>query len=281
MIDVTGGDAPWTGGPLGDRVWCQVCPNPGPMTLDGTNTWILSNPGSAEAVVIDAGPLDEGHLQAVLARVTARGQRVGLALLTHWHDDHTGSAERFAELTGAPVRGAGRGEPFTDGEEVGVDGIGMQALLTPGHTRDSVSFLLPTEGVLFTGDMVLGRGTTVVNHPDGSIEAYLRSTRRMHELASDGSVGTIAPGHGPVVAEAEQWLRYYLDHRQERLQQVGDAVAALRAEGAAPAPRAEGTGEEPDLADLVVQTVYADVPRTVWPAARNSVLAQLDYLGLS
>lgn len=278
MIDVTGGEAPWTSGALGELIWCQVCPNPGPMTLDGTNTWIVSRPGSTEAVVIDAGPLEEEHLQAVLARVAARGQRVALTLLTHWHEDHTGSAERFAELTGAPVRGAGRGEPVADGERIQVDGLELQALLTPGHTADSVSFLLAEEGVLFTGDMVLGRGTTVVSHPDGAIAPYLESTERMHQLAVDGLVSTVAPGHGPVITVAREWLRYYLDHRQERLQQVQDAVVAIRGKVGEDQP---GEGEGPDLADLVVQDVYAEVPREVWPAARRSVLAQLEYLGLA
>jgi glyoxylase-like metal-dependent hydrolase (beta-lactamase superfamily II) len=210
----------------------------------------------------------------VLRRVGEQGRRVGLALLTHGHDDHAGSAELFAELTGAPVRGAGRGEPLSDGEVVSVGGLELQVLLTPGHTRDSVSFLLGTERILFTGDMVLGRGTTVVAHPDGELTAYLDSMTRMHQLAADGAVRTVAPGHGPVVTDAEGWTRYYLDHRRERLQQVHDAVARIRA-------GSEASDHDPaELADLVVQDVYADVPRQVWPAARQSVRAQLEYLGL-
>lgn len=274
MSDHSDQERAWTGGALGERSWCQLCPNPGPMTLDGTNTWVVGEPGADEVVVVDAGPLDEAHLQAVLDRVGAQGRRVGLSLLTHNHDDHAGSAERFAELTGAPVRGAGRGAPFTDGEEISVGGLELHVVLTPGHTRDSVSFLLPAERILYTGDMVLGRGTTVVAHPDGELTAYLDSMARMHRLAADGSVRTIAPGHGPVVTDAEGWTRYYLDHRQERLQQVREAVSRIRTDG----PHVEDSAE---LVDLVVREVYAEVPRQVWPAARQSVRAQLEYLGLA
>ncbi|MCK0113117.1 MBL fold metallo-hydrolase [Ornithinimicrobium sp. F0845] len=260
---------PWTGGPLNERVTCRLCPNPGPMTLDGTNTWVLSAPGSDEAVVIDPGPLDEEHLQRVLADVADRGARVALILVTHGHFDHAESLGRFAELTGAPVRGNCPGaEPVTDGEVLEVDGTRLVAVLTPGHTMDSVCFRLEPDGVLFTGDTILGRGTTVVAHPDGQLEAYLTSLTTIESLVEHGAVTTLAPGHGPVLADAAATVQEYVVHRQERLAQVREASRGL-----------EDLGRS-ELADRVVASVYAEVPQNVWPAARQSVLAQLDYLEL-
>lgn len=263
-------DASWRGGGWGARAVCVLCPNPSPMTLEGTNTWVLAEPGSAEVVVVDPGPLDEGHLRTVLDHVAGREARVALTLLTHHHADHAESADRWAELTGAPVRAVGGGhDDLADGEVVRVGGLELVVVRTPGHTGDSVSFLLPAEQVLLTGDTVLGRGTTVVAYPDGDLTSYLESLERLRELSGSGEVTSIAPGHGPVVPDAAGTVEYYLDHRRERLEQVRDAVLALR----------EVPDEGRDLADGVVETVYADVPRAVWPAARLSVLALLDYLG--
>ncbi|ANS78900.1 Zn-dependent hydrolase [Serinicoccus hydrothermalis] len=270
---MTSADDAWTGGPWGARAHAVLCPNPSPMTLEGTNTWVLLEPGSTEAVVVDPGPLDEGHLRAVLDHVAARGARVALTLLTHGHADHAESADRWAGLTGAPVRRAGGGhDDLADGERLVVGGLELLAVRTPGHTSDSVCFLLPAEQVLLTGDTVLGRGTTVVAHPDGDLTSYLESLQRLRDLTASGEVTSIAPGHGPVVPDAEGVLERYWTHRHQRLDQVRDAVEQLRTGSSA---ETEGR----DLADRVVELVYADTPRAVWPAARLSVLAQLAYLG--
>lgn len=272
MRQVGVADPSWQGGAWGERAHCVLCPNPSPMTLDGTNTWVLAEPGSSEVIVVDPGPLDEQHLQAVLAHVAGRDARVALTLLTHGHADHAESAGRWAELTGAPVRAVGRGhDDLAAGELLRVGGLELLVVPTPGHTADSVSFLLPAEQVLLTGDTVLGRGTTVVAYPDGDLTSYLESLASLADLTGSGRAASIAPGHGPVVPDAAGTVEYYLAHRRERLEQVRAAVQALRAE--------PGSGAG-DLADQVVAEVYADVPRSVWPAARLSVLAQLDYLGL-
>lgn len=255
-------DPSWAGGDITERAHCVLCPNPGPMTLDGTNTWVVREAGSSEVAVIDPGPLDEQHLQAVLAHVADSGGRVSLTLLTHGHQDHAESAERFAELTGAPVRGVGRGhDDIRPGERITVGGLEILAVETPGHTGDSFSFVLPADNALLTGDTVLGRGTTVVAWPDGHLEAYLESLERIERLTAAGTVTSILPGHGPFVPDAGAAVRYYLAHRAERLDQVRQAVAA-------------GARTARD----VVETVYADVPREVWPAAEMSVQAQLEYL---
>lgn len=256
----------WHGGLVTSRATCVLCPNPGPMTLDGTNTWVLSEPGAEDVVVVDPGPLDEGHLARVLDLVAARGGRVVQTLLTHGHADHAESAARFAELTGAPVRAIGRGhDDLHDGDRVAVGALELIVVATPGHTSDSLSFLLPADSLLLTGDTVLGRGTSMVAHPDGQLSAYLGSLARIEALAASGEVTSIGPGHGPTVPDAVGTVRWYLEHRRERLDQVRAALAA-------------GASRAADVADAVVAQVYADVPRVVWPAARLSVLAQLDYL---
>ncbi|MGG5259708.1 MBL fold metallo-hydrolase [Phycicoccus avicenniae] len=260
---------PWAGGPVTERAHCVLAPNPGPMTLDGTNTWVLLEPGAAEAVVIDPGPLDEQHLRAVLAHVEERGARVGLTVLTHGHHDHAEGAPRFAELTGAPTRAVGTGhDDLGDGDRVTTGGLDLRVVATPGHTSDSISFALPADHALLTGDTVLGRGTTVVAHPDGELGAYLHSLERIATLTGGGDVTRILPGHGPVVPDASAMVAFYRTHRAERLEQVRQALA-------------DGAVQEADPVEGVLTRVYAEVPQEVWPAARMSIRAQLDHLGVA
>jgi glyoxylase-like metal-dependent hydrolase (beta-lactamase superfamily II) len=237
--------------------------NPSPMTLDGTNTWVLRAPGEEACVVVDPGEEDDVHLR----RVAAQGP-VELVLLTHRHHDHAGGARRFAELTGAPVRALDRSlvlgsEALGDGDVVAAAGIELRVVATPGHTSDSLSFLLdgPDAGpAVLTGDTILGRGTTVIAHPDGALGPYLDSLRRLAELAPATAV---LPGHGPELPDAHTVATAYLAHREERLEQVRDALARL------------GPGATPRQ---VVEVVYADVDQVLWPAAELSVRAQLDHL---
>jgi glyoxylase-like metal-dependent hydrolase (beta-lactamase superfamily II) len=252
----------WAGGEATARATCVLAPNPGPMTLEGTNTWVLMEPGATAAVVVDPGPLDEQHLRRVVDLVTLRGARVALTLLTHRHADHAESAARFAELTGAPVRALGQGhDDLSDTDSLSVGGLELAVVATPGHTSDSLSVLLAAENALLTGDTILGHGTSVVAWPDGELAAYLLSLGRIEAMTGSHEVTQILPGHGPTLPNAADVLRYYVEHRRARLEQVRAAVAAGAAD-----------------ADAVVEMVYADVPREVWPAARLSVLAQLDYL---
>lgn len=258
---------PWRGGQIGAAAFCVLAPNPGPMTLDGTNTWVLAAPGAERAVVVDPGPEDEAHLQAVLAAVRERVGAVAEVLLTHGHPDHSEGARRFAELTGAPVRALDPrhrlgDEGLGDGDVVTVAGLRVDVVGTPGHSHDSLSFLLPDHGAVLTGDTVLGRGTTVVAHPDGRLDEYLDSLARLRDLAADRRLTAVLPGHGPVLERPVEAVEGYLRHRMARLDQVRAALDA----GARTAPE-------------VVATVYADVDRNLWPAAELSVKAQLEYLG--
>ena len=256
----------WEGGDVTSRATCVLAPNPGALTLEGTNTWVLMEPGGSQCVVVDPGPLNEQHLQRVLDVVALRGARVCLTLLTHGHPDHAESGGRFGRLTGAPVRAIGVGhDGLGDGDRLTVDGLDLAVVATPGHTGDSLSFLLAAENALLTGDTILGRGTAMVAWPDGELAAYLTSLQRIEAMTGSGQVTQILPGHGPTVQDAAGVVRYYLDHRSERLEQVRAAVA-LRG------------GDASGDVDGLVETVYADVPRELWPTARLSLLAQLDYL---
>ncbi|HUR51077.1 MAG TPA: MBL fold metallo-hydrolase [Mycobacteriales bacterium] len=238
-----------------------LAPNPGPMTLEGTNTWVLQGPGREDVLVVDPGPLDEGHLE----RVASTGD-VSLIVLTHGHYDHSEGARRLHEMTGAHVLSLDPsytigGEALTeDGEVFGAAGVTLRLLHTPGHSSDSVSLYVEDDPAVLTGDTILGRGTTVVAHPDGVLRDYLRSLERLREL---GDV-TVLPGHGPELPHAGVAAQQYLDHREQRLEQVRAAV---------------GSGAR--TAREVVETVYADVDRVLWPAAELSVRAQLDFLGVT
>ena len=237
-----------------DRV---LAPNPGPMTLEGTNTWLLAAPGG-RTVVVDPGPDDPGHL----ARVRAEAGDIALVLLTHGHPDHGAGARTLAREAGVGVRAVDPAhrlgdEGLGDGEHVTVDDLVVTVLATPGHSSDHVCFVLPEAGVVLTGDHVLGRGTTVVAHPDGRMRDYLDSLDRLAEVGAT----RLLPGHGPVVDDPATVIAYYVAHRADRLAQVEAAVEA----GAR-------TARE------VVERVYADVDSALWGAAEQSVRAQLDML---
>jgi glyoxylase-like metal-dependent hydrolase (beta-lactamase superfamily II) len=233
----------WRGGAVTPRARCVLADNPGPMTLDGTNTWVLREPGARRSVVIDPGPQDEAHLRAVHE---AAGD-VAVVLLTHGHSDHAEGAGRFAELAGCPVRALDPvhrlgTEGLSDGDVVDVDGLELRVVGTAGHTADSLSFVLSADAALLSGDTVLGRGTSVVAHPDGSLDSYLESLRRLREIAERAEVTRVLPGHGPPLDDALAVVEHYLRHREDRLAQVQEALA---------------TGAR-TAADVVAR-VYADV----------------------
>ena len=257
----------WQGGAFGERAQCVLAPNADIMTLDGTNTWVLREPGATRSVVVDPGPSILAHLDAVASVAGS----VGVVLLTHGHLDHSEAAKEFAARMGCGVRALDPqqrygAEGLSDGDVVEVDGLEVHVVGTPGHTSDSLSFVLPQERAVLTGDTVLGRGTTVVAHPDGKLGAYLGSLERLHALASAEEVTAVWPGHGPVIDDARGAIDFYLAHRRERLEQVREALREL----------GDTAGQDP--ARAVVERVYADVDPVLWGAAELSVRAQLEYL---
>jgi glyoxylase-like metal-dependent hydrolase (beta-lactamase superfamily II)/8-oxo-dGTP pyrophosphatase MutT (NUDIX family) len=253
----------------GSGVKSILAPNPGPMTLDGTNTWIAGDPRRGAPILVDPGPLDDDHLTAIME---ACGGQISAILLTHRHVDHSEAAAELAHRAGCSVRAADPElqvgpDGLADGDVMEAAGVRLLARATPGHTSDSISLLCTgADGVnrILTGDMVLGRGTTVITYPDGDLAAYFDSLELLSEMVRSYGVAELLPGHGPRVTDPLGWLSYYRRHREERLDQVR---AALAAGARTPAE--------------VVARVYADVDRTLWPAAEQSVRAQLDYLALS
>jgi glyoxylase-like metal-dependent hydrolase (beta-lactamase superfamily II) len=228
-----------------------LAPNPGPFTLEGTNTWLV---GESPCVVIDPGPDVTEHVE----RVAAEAGRVAVILLTHRHDDHAPAAARLAALTGATIRAATpeAGErAIGHGEVVAGSGdVELEVVATPGHTPDHLAFLLRGGRALFTGDAVLGRGTSVIDPPEGDLAAYLGSLQAMLDL--DPAV--IHPGHGSTVTAAREKLQEYLDHRRMRERQV-----------------LAGLASGPRSPEELVAEIYADHPAELHPAAARSILAHL------
>ncbi|APE18008.1 MBL fold metallo-hydrolase [Mycobacterium sp. WY10] len=244
--------------PVTESASVLLCNNPGIMTLDGTNTWVLRGPGSDEMVIVDPGPDDDEHIGKLAELGT-----ISLVLISHKHEDHTGGIDKIVDRTGAVVRSVGSGflrglgGPLSDGEVIDAAGLRITVMATPGHTADSLSFLV--DDAVLTADTVLGRGTTVIDDEDGTLTQYLDSLRRLQGLGHR----TVLPGHGPDLADLEAVTAMYLSHREERLDQLRQALRAL--------------GDDA-TARQVVEHVYTDVDEELWDAAEKSVRAQLDYL---
>jgi glyoxylase-like metal-dependent hydrolase (beta-lactamase superfamily II) len=210
-------------------------PNPSPLTLDGTNTYVV------DGWVVDPGPDDPGHLEAVLRAGPLRG-----IALTHGHADHSDGAPRLSELAGGiPV------ERLGDGERAGP----FEAIATPGHAEDHVCLLVGR--VLFSGDTVLGAGSVFVGSDGGSMAAYMDSLERLRELELD----VICPGHGPFVWEPRAKIEEYIAHRRERERKL---LAALD----------DGLRDEDELLDAV----WDDAPAALRPAAAVTLAAHREKL---
>lgn len=227
-----------------------LAPNPGPYTLEGTNTWIV---GRDPALVIDPGPDEPSHLH----EVARSAGDIAAILITHRHPDHAPGAGRLASLSGAKVLtfrpGPGQAA-LGDGDEVRGGGVVLTARRTPGHTPDHLAFVEDASGILFTGDAVLGRGTSVIDPPEGDLADYLRSLEVMIGLHP----AVIAPGHGPVVWAAQEKLQEYLAHRATREREV-----------------LSGMGSGPRSPLDLVPAIYAGYPEAILPAAARSILAHL------
>lgn len=280
-------------------VRCVTARNPSPMTLAGTNTYVVGAEEADSVVVVDPGPAEgaEAHLDAVLA--AAGGRRVALILVTHRHADHTGGVDHFHAATGAPVRARlpqwcrGGGAPLEDGERLvgdplggrrltgrllggwllggrravpAVAGVELLAWHTPGHTSDSFSFVLPASGphgAVLTGDTILGTGTTMLDHPDGTLTDYLATLRR---LEAAGPL-TVLPAHGPVPGPLDAVARDYRHHREGRLAQIESALEELDPDVAAAVTPAELTPR-----------IYPGVSGRVAAVAEQTVAAHLAHL---
>jgi glyoxylase-like metal-dependent hydrolase (beta-lactamase superfamily II) len=225
-----------------------IASNPGPMTLEGTNTYLY---GSNPCIAIDPGPDDAGHLETVRTAAAARGG-IGLVLLTHGHGDHAEGAERLAGGSGGGVAEAPPVLLPAGGEEHG----GLRAIATPGHAADHVCFLTE-DRVCFSGDLVLGEGSTFVPPDGGSLAAYMESLR----LLQAEPLELLCPGHGPWVTDPTAKLAEYVEHREMRERRL---IAALE--------RGERSRE------ALLAEAWDDVPEQLRPAAALVMEAHLQKL---
>ena len=252
-----------------DEVTVRIlAPNAGPMTLDGTNTYVIAPPGSGQAVIIDPGPADASHLDAVADVLASRDASVRAIIVTHHHHDHTEAAALFSDHFKAatlacdpayavPAPGSTARETLRDGTQIDLAGCHLTAVATPGHTNDHVAIRLAT-GALLTGDHILGRGTSVVASPDGDLEAYLDSLHTVLALGPDA----LFPGHGPELTDdPDAVVTFYLQQRAFRSAQI----AAVLADGPA-TPR------------QIVEQIYAAIDPKLWHAAERSTRAAVAAL---
>ena len=227
-----------------------VAPNPGPYTGPGTNTWIVD--AGPVVVVIDPGPDDDAHLAALERRLA--GKTVGVVLVTHSHPDHLPLAGRFAEPHRATVR---RFPELGDGDIVRAGNLNLQAIHTPGHSADHLAFVIPEDRAVFTGDLILGQGSSMVTYPEGDVAAYLRSLDRLAKL--DPRI--LFPGHWDPVTDAMAKIEEYRRHRLEREAQILTEVR-------------RGGGTAPDL----TRRVYGELDDKLLVAAEMTLRAHLRKL---
>jgi len=227
-----------------------VAPNPGPYTGPGTNTWIVD--AGPVVAVIDPGPDDDRHLAALNKRLAQR--TVGVVLVTHSHPDHLPLADRFAAAQGATVR---RYPDLHDGDIVRVGNLNITALHTPGHSADHLAFWLAQDGAAFTGDLILGQGSSMVTYPEGDVAAYLQSLDRLAALQPR----ILFPGHWDPVPDAMAKIEEYRRHRLEREAQV---LAEVR--------RGGGTAVE------LTRRVYGRLDEQLMVAAEMTMRAHLKKL---
>ena len=234
--------------------------NPSPMTLSGTNSYLLDC-GENTALVIDPGPPLQGHADALLQAAAAHDSTIRHIVLTHGHPDHSAGAAKLATMTGAVIHAHPACRVAHDVDlplegELSINSLGLRTIDAPGHTFDHAIFYLAPERALFTGDTILGEGTTVVAPPGGAMRPYMHTLERLaREFAG---ARTIYGGHGPIVNDPPAKIAQYIAHRKMREEQI---VAAL----------GDGARTIPDL----VREIYSQQQVALWPAMARQILAHL------
>ncbi|MGB8265698.1 MAG: MBL fold metallo-hydrolase [Candidatus Velthaea sp.] len=238
-----------------------VAPNPSPMTLDGTNGYILEA-GPGALIAIDPGIDDPVHIASFVQAAHDAKARYAAILVTHGHPDHAPGALALRRETGAPVMAHPKAKfphdrDLEDGVRLSFEDEAITVMHAPGHAQDHLVFWAEKERALFTGDVVVGRGTVVVAPPSGDMRAYQATLQRIFDTYGDIALA-IHGGHGPTIRSPRSKLREYIEHRRERENQILEIL-----------------GEGPATIPEIVADIYAEVSHELWPAAARQVLAYL------
>ncbi|KGM18788.1 MBL fold metallo-hydrolase [Corynebacterium auriscanis] len=261
--------------PVTPNVGVVLAPNPSYAALEGTNSWVIRGPEDRVSVVVDPGPQDEGHLNVLNTKATQDDGEIALVLLTHRHADHANGAQRFRQISGAPVRAFEKqyciaADELEDGEIISFEGLTptIEVVHTPGHTRDCVSFFIHSNGgdddsdveAILTGDTIAGRHTTMISETDGDLGEYLETLGKIKERGKDIP---LLPGHGPDQPDVASIAERYIERRELRLQQVKEALQEL--------------GEDANVGEIV-DYIYTDVDPVLRNAAAQSTRVTLRFL---
>jgi glyoxylase-like metal-dependent hydrolase (beta-lactamase superfamily II) len=241
------------------RIVRVLAPNASPMTLEGTNSYLVL--GGRDAIAIDPGPADASHVDALVATAAAHGARIAVIALTHDHPDHAPGADLLRARTGAPVFAHpasrfGADRQIDEGERLEAGDAVLEAYFTPGHASDHLAFALEEEAALFTGDVVIGRGTVVVAPPNGDMRAYQATLQRLRRERE--STRVLFGGHGERIDDPRAKFDEYIAHRELREREI---LAALE-------------GRERTVPELVAE-IYRSVSPVLWPAAARQIVAYL------
>lgn len=244
-------------------VQCILARNAGPATGPGTNTYVI---GSRRLGVLDPGPVDAMHLEAILR--CADGRPIDRIFVTHTHGDHSPGTLALQRRTGAEVIGlappAGSGQDpdfaptrqYHDGERINCGEFSIRLVHTPGHVSNHLCFLLEEDGLLFTGDHILEGTTPVILPPDGSMRQYLQALEALKSLP----LQALAPGHGRCMNAPVQVIDTLLRHRRRREQKVLRVLSGQRC---------------PQPLEALLGQIYDDVPVHLHPLASRTLLAHL------